>query len=43
MFRDCALTSFGDPGKVNENNLSNEEHLFLKDLFEKFKHYYPQG
>ena len=28
--RECALTSFEDSGKINENNLSNEEHLSLK-------------
>ena len=30
--RDCAFTSFRDPSKINENNLSKEEHLALKDL-----------
>ena len=31
--RDCAFTSFRYSSKINENNLSNEEHLALKDLF----------
>ena len=30
--RDCAFTSSRDSGKINENNLSKEEHLILKDL-----------
>ena len=30
--RDCAFTSFRDSGKINEDNLSKEEHLALKDL-----------
>ena len=28
----CAFTSFRDSSKINENNLSKEEHLALKDL-----------
>ena len=30
--RDCAFTSFTDSSNINENNLSKEEHLALKDL-----------
>ena len=30
--RDCAFTSFRGSSKINENNLSKEEHLALKDL-----------
>ena len=30
--RDCAFTSFTDSCKVNENKLSKEQHLALKDL-----------
>ena len=30
--RDCAITSFRDSGKINENNLSKKEHLALKSL-----------
>ena len=33
--RDCALTSFRYSGNINENNLSKEEHLALKDLMKK--------
>ena len=29
--RNCGLTSFRNSGKVNENNLSKEEHFALKD------------
>ena len=29
---DCAITSFRDSGKINENNLSKKEHLALKYL-----------
>ena len=30
--RDCTFTYFRDSSKINENNLSKEEHLALKDL-----------
>ena len=30
---DCVLTSFRDSGKINENNLSKEEHLVTLWLF----------
>ena len=30
--RDFAFTSFRDSSKINENNLSREEHLALKEL-----------
>ena len=30
--RDCAFTSLGESSKINENNLSKEEHLALKYL-----------
>ena len=30
--RDCAITSFRDSDKINENNLSKKEHLALKNL-----------
>ena len=30
--RDCAIISFRDSGKINENNLSKKEYLALKDL-----------
>ena len=33
--RDCALTFFRYSGNINENNLSTEEHLALKDLMKK--------
>ena len=35
--RDCAFTSFRDSSKINENNLSKEEHLTLKDLIKNRK------
>ena len=33
--RDCAFTSFRDSSKINEHNLSKEEHLALNDLIKK--------
>ena len=35
--RDCAFTCYKNPSKINENNLSKEEHLALKDLINLIK------